>query len=249
MLVKEMQARVKAAGELDGLEAGQVTALVAVFDNTDSYGDVIRPGAFTKTVEDWQASGNVLPFIWAHDWSDPFSHVGVVEKAEETAEGLVVHARLDLDNPKAEQVYRLLKGRRVTQFSFAYDVVQSAESVVDGENVMELTELKLHEVGPCLIGVNQETDLLSVKASRLQAGVKAGRVLSQKNFDHLVSARDALDEVITAATPRADDGKADNVDESGHQDEHAADETPQCKSDEPAAMARLAVAQNTIINL
>ena len=32
------------------LAAGQFRALVSVFDNTDSYGDVIRPGAFLSLI-------------------------------------------------------------------------------------------------------------------------------------------------------------------------------------------------------
>lgn len=248
MLVKEASAHVKAAGETDGLEAGQVKALVSVFDVVDSYGDVIRKGAFAKSLADWEQSGNVLPFIWAHDWGDPYSHIGVVEKAEETDEGLVVQAKLDLDNPKAEQVYRLMKGRRVTQFSFAYDVVDGSEQKSDGRDVYELRELKLHEVGPCLIGVNQSTDLLSVKARELEAGLKAGRVLSQKNFENLVTARDALDQVIKAASPEEEEEKAAAVEADSHIEVHADDETAG-KSSKPGPMTRMALANQTIINL
>lgn len=198
---KDCPARVKAAGESDGLDPGQFTALVSVFGNEDSVGDVVMPGAFTKTLADWQAKGDPIPVIWSHDWSDPFSHIGHVVKAEETPDGLQVTGQIDLDNPKAEQVYRLLKGRRVTQFSFAYDIEDAAPAEQDGNDVFQLKQLKLHEVGPTLIGANQETELLAAKAAGLEQGLKEGRVLAAKHITALKDAHTAIGNVITAAEP------------------------------------------------
>lgn len=166
--VKDFRARVKATGgDADELEDGQFDALVSVFGNEDSAGDVVAPGAFAKSLASWEQRGDPIPVIWAHEWSDPYAHIGHVLAAEETDEGLQVRGQLDLDNPKAQQVYRLLKGRRVTQFSFAFDVVDAASAKRDDRSVTELRELAVHEVGPCLMGANQETELLAAKARRL----------------------------------------------------------------------------------
>lgn len=149
------------------LAAGQFRALVSVFDNTDSYGDVIRPGAFTESIAEWETKGQRIPVIWSHDWGDPFSLVGSVVKATETAAGLEVIGEIseeDLEfNPKAAQVYRLLKAGRVNQFSFAYDVLEAGWAEQDGREVYELRQLAILEVGPCLVGVNRETELLEIK--------------------------------------------------------------------------------------
>ncbi|WP_262702042.1 MULTISPECIES: HK97 family phage prohead protease [Streptomyces] len=206
MRTKDFTARVKAAGVADGLAEGQFVALVSVFGTEDSMGDVVRPGAFTETLAEWAAKGDDIPVIWSHRWGDPFSHIGRVVKAVETLQGLEVTGQIeDLeDNPTAAQVYRLLKGRRVTQFSFAYDVAEGAW-VKDDEHpwggYYELRRLKLHEVGPCLVGANQETELLAAKARGLARGAKAGRVLSQKNFETLTTAYEAIGEVLAAAEP------------------------------------------------
>lgn len=157
--VKISPARVKSTSD-----GGVFEAIVATYD-VDSYGDKIVPGAFAGTLADWAAKGDPIPVIWSHMSHDPEAHIGVVELAEERAEGLWVRGRLDLDAPKAAQAYRLLKGRRVTQFSFAYDVKAGAPGVHDGSPVFELHQLDLFEVGPCLIGVNQQTELLAVKAA------------------------------------------------------------------------------------
>lgn len=220
MRTKDFTARVKAAGVADGLAEGQFVAIVSVFGNEDSVGDVVRPGAFTETLAEWGEKGDPIPVIWSHDWSDPFSHIGTVVKAIETLQGLEVTGQIDdLDtNPTSAQVYRLLKGRRVTQFSFAYDVKEGAW--VEDENhryggYYELRRLKLHEVGPCLVGANQETELLAAKAHSLARGAKAGRVLSQANYDSLTRAHEAIGEVLAAATPEKSKTEEKTVEQSG----------------------------------
>jgi HK97 family phage prohead protease len=241
----EVTAKVKAAGVADGLAEGQFIALVSVFNNEDTYGDVVRPGAFTQTLADWAAKGDDVPVIWAHQWSDPFAHIGHVVKATETLQGLEVTGQIDdlEENETAAQVYRLLKGRRVTQFSFAYDVPNGGGAWVKDDDhrwggYYELRQLDLHEVGPCLLGVNRETELLAAKAQSLAVGAKAGRVLSQKNFDSLTSAYNAIGEVLAAAEPekaRHPAAPKNTPEETGQPGSAAASgTTPPAQPQEPA---------------
>lgn len=205
MRTKEFQTKVKAAGEADGLAEGQFRAVVSVFDNVDSMGDVVAPGAFTDSLKEWGDSNDPLPVIWAHDWADPFSHIGWVLDAKETPTGLEVLAELDLENSKAQQVYRLLKGRRVKQFSFAYDVRDSGWVEKDGQEVLELRKLHIFEVGPCLVGANQSTELLAVKARQLAGTAKQGVTLSEDDLELVVAARDALQDILDAGEQVEDD--------------------------------------------
>lgn len=199
--IKNARARFKAVADAP---AGTFEAIVSVFGNVDLGGDRVMPGAFAKTLADWQASGDPIPVIWSHEWDDPESHIGYVLEAQERPEGLWVKAQLDVEhNQRAAYVARLLKDRRVREFSFGYfatgyKFVQDPD--VDFE-VRELTEIELFEVGPTLLGMNPETVLLEA-ASRFS---KAGRVLSAKNEDALRQARDMIDQVLTAVS---DDGKA-----------------------------------------
>jgi HK97 family phage prohead protease len=216
MHTKSVPALVKAAGEADGLAEGQFEALVSVFGNVDWYGDRVMPGAFKDTLADWAQRGDPIPVVWSHRYDDPEYHVGVVLQAEERDDGLWVRGQLDLDDEatKARQVYRLLKGRRVTQFSFSYDVDEAAPAkAAEGEDgsdepqVLELHKLRLYEVGPTLIGANPDTELFAVKG----AAGKAGRVLSARNETTL---REALAQIETSAKSikdvlaQLDDGKA-----------------------------------------
>ena len=163
--IKAARAQFKAVTDAP---AGTFEAIVSVFGNVDLGGDRVMPGAFAKTLAEWQSSGDPIPVIWSHEWDDPMSHIGYVEQAEERPEGLYVRARLDVDNnQRAAYVARLLKERRVREFSFGYYAKNSV--VVDDEEygkVRQLTEIDLFEVGPTLLGMNPETILLEA-ASRI----------------------------------------------------------------------------------
>jgi HK97 family phage prohead protease len=142
--------------------AGEFEALVSVFGNVDHGGDRVVKGAFSKSLAQWQEKGDPIPVIWNHMWDNPEAHIGAVkaEDAVETDDGLLVKGRLDLDNPFAAQVYRLLSERRVKEFSFGYRVVDAERK----NGALELNELDLFEVGPTLKGMNPATELLAVKA-------------------------------------------------------------------------------------
>jgi len=209
MKIKTASVKIKAAGPTDGLLDGQFTAYASVFGNEDSFGDTVVKGAFTDTLAEWAASGDSIPCLWGHDMYDPFSNIGSVVTAVEDDHGLLVTGQLDLEAPKAAQVYRLLKGRRVTQMSFAYDVIDGGPVTTDGVTTNELRILKLYEVSVVPLGANQETEVLAVKAAvdALAAdGMKIGRVLAQKHIDSLRSAQEGIGTVIAAA--EADQGKA-----------------------------------------
>lgn len=149
----------------DDADAGEFTALVAVFGNVDSQGERILPGAFKGTLERWGQMDAPIPVLWSHQWADPDLHIGQVLDAAEVDEGLRVKGLLDVaENPKAARVRQLMIQRRVRQFSFAYDVLDAEEGE---EGVTDLHELELYEVGPCLVGANPSTELLDAKASLL----------------------------------------------------------------------------------
>lgn len=168
LYTKDATAEIKAVGSDDGLEEGQFRALIAVFNVIDSYGDVVMPGAFTDSLQAWEQKGYNVPTIWSHQWGDIWSHIGYSVSNEETERGLVTVSQLDLENPTAAQAYKLLKDRRITQFSFGFDVIEAGwgtRKSADGSEreVFELRKLELYETGPCLVGVNRETELQGIK--------------------------------------------------------------------------------------
>lgn len=190
---------------------GTATALVSVFGNVDLGGDRVMPGAFTRSLSEWQSKGDPIPVIWSHDWDNPESFVGWADPKNitETTEGLVVPMQFDLDRPRAEQVHHLLKTRRVTQFSFGY-FARDYQDVEDPEygTVRELTDVDLFEVGPTLLGMNPDTELIEA-ASALRDG--KGRVMSSKNETRIRTAYAALADVV-ATLGDVDEPKAETPD-------------------------------------
>jgi uncharacterized protein len=174
-----------ASAKATDTEPGTVEMFVAVFDEVDFGGDVIRKGAFEKALAGWAEKGDPIPFIWSHRWSDPYAHVGIVTEAAEREiggkSGLWVRAKMDTDRPFAEQVHHLLKGRRVTQASFAYNVIEAKSITVDGKEARELLELDLLEVGPTLLGMNEETELLMVASAERSLARRAARETEEKS--------------------------------------------------------------------
>lgn len=163
---KSMIAQVKAAGEGDGLKDGQFTAYASVFGNVDSYGDIVDKGAFTDTLKEWGEKDAPIPLLWGHDIFDMFNNIGHLEEAKEDDHGLLVKGQFDLENPNGVQAYKLVKQKRVTDLSFAFDVIDAAEEKKDGDQVVNhLKALKLWEVSVVPIGANPETEFVGVKSA------------------------------------------------------------------------------------
>ena len=52
---------------------GFFTGYGSVFGVKDSYGDIVRAGAFAASLADWQAKGKTPKLLWQHDPSQPIS--------------------------------------------------------------------------------------------------------------------------------------------------------------------------------
>lgn len=179
------EAKSSAVLDTDGQDQGIITALVSVFNNVDLAGDRVMPGAFSDVVAAFDAGEKTIPVVWSHNTHSLDGFIGDVTALEETSDGLKATMSFDLNDKPAEKAYRLLKGGRVSQYSFAYRVLDSSKGA-DGAN--ELTKLDVFEVGPTFYGANPETRTLDVKA---------GRMLSAANVAKI---EDAIAAVTTAAS-------------------------------------------------
>ncbi len=203
MILKTVPIGKVKAGPADGLAEGEFIVYPSTFTRTpDAYGDVVAKGAFAETIAEWAASGNVLPGLYGHRMDDPdFFVAGAIDQGEDD-HGWWVRGAFDLESPKGPQVYRLVKGRRLNQLSFAYDVRDEGRVELDGgTKANELRNLKVYEFSFVPIGANQDTSVVAVKAlaDALTLGVKEGRVLAAKHIDSLRSAQEAIGAVIAAA--------------------------------------------------
>jgi hypothetical protein len=111
----------------------------AVFDRPDRGGDVVRAGAFARSLE---RGVGAVPLLWQHDPSRP---VGRIEYLREDERGLRVIARLS-DGTAGRAAAALLKDGRVAGLSFGYRVRKSSGSKPRTLEDVELVEVSLVRV-------------------------------------------------------------------------------------------------------
>ena len=157
---KDLSFEIKAVSD-DGLFSGYAS----VFDNVDSYGDIVRKGAFVESISEWERKGKMPPILWHHNPEDP---IGVYTKMQEDDKGLFVEGRLLIDDvPRAKQTHALMKAGVIDGLSIGYRVKEYLYNV--DEEVTDLIKLSLREVSIVTFPANPETRIEAVK-SRLDAG-------------------------------------------------------------------------------
>lgn len=146
---------VKAIG-VDGTFSGYG----AVFGNVDSYGDVIAPGAFAKSLAASAVKGRMPALLWQHDSDHP---IGVWDVLQEDAKGLYVEGRLLVnDVPKAKEAHALLKAGALSGMSIGFMPVVSEWD--DKQELRTLKEVDLWEVSLVTFPANDDARVSDVKS-------------------------------------------------------------------------------------
>lgn len=146
-------------------EDGFFSGYLAVFDNIDSHGDVIRKGAFLKTIDEWKAKGKYPAIFWNHDPDEP---IGVFTLMREDEKGLYVEGRLlILDIVRAKSTYALMKVKAIDGMSIGYITIQATHD--PQTMIRELLELELVE-GSIVAFPSNPNSLISSVKSKLQDG-------------------------------------------------------------------------------
>lgn len=140
-------------------EKGVFRALVAVFGNVDSDGEVTDKGAFSESL----SARPTVPIMWSHGYGTS-DIVGYSTKARETDEGLLLEWKA-LDTEIGRSVAELLDAGAITDFSYSAVVESATVEKSDGGEIRHLTKLDLWEAGPCLRGANPLAKLKSQDAT------------------------------------------------------------------------------------
>lgn len=219
----------KAANGAD-LKEGEFLAYASVFGVKDLDGDVVQPGAFDKTLADWQEKGLPIPLLWGHNTADPDMNIGEVLTATPDDHGLLVHCLCDLEGGKGPQTHRLIKAGRVNNLSYTYRItagefiIPQGTTAKDEEPYFRIDEVDLFEISVVPIGANQETAILAVKSALGSMAVKAGRTLSAKNEDALRGVLTQAEQIVTALKGVLPDDQSDADEED--QDQTSGKEPP-----------------------
>lgn len=143
------------------------TGYGAVFNNIDSYGDVIMPGAFQNSLAQLKSSGMQLPMLLNHGGiglsADDMMPIGVWPGLAEDGVGLAVEGKL-AKTQRAVESYELLKMGAITGMSIGYIAKKFEARTRPEDPKRRLIEIDLKEVSLVTFPANGKARVSSVKS-------------------------------------------------------------------------------------
>ncbi len=185
-------------------EAGVIKGMAATYGaDPDRVGDVIAPGAFTKTLEDIKTSGRKVKMLAYHDQSKP---IGKWVKLKDSAEGLRVEGKLTMGNEDAQNVHALMKDGVLDALSIGYRTV-SAEPRPGGGRL--ITELELFEISVVTFPANDAATVTDVKGADGGTETKAQKAADEEGGNDMpLDTASELDAELKKALDRIADLEA-----------------------------------------
>ena len=155
-------------------EARTIEGYGAVFDNIDSYGDVIVKGAFAKTIEQHLIAGTMPKMLLQHDAFTALP-IGKWTEMQETDHGLFLKGKL-FNTTAGRDTHEVLREGGVDGLSIGFRPVEFAlrAKPTDAKRTLKVV------------------DLLEVSVVTFPANSKA-KVTNVKSADQIVTLRDLED--------------------------------------------------------
>ena len=148
--------------ELKTLNDREFAGYGSIFGNVDLGGDIVAPGAFTKSLRRQQRDGTLPLMFWAHD---PAMVPGMWTEMSEDGRGLYVKGVL-ADTQLGNEVRTLLGMKAVRGLSIGFAI---APNGVDyDEDVRVIKHAELYEVSVVSLPMNPRATVLHAK-TRLSA--------------------------------------------------------------------------------
>jgi HK97 family phage prohead protease len=152
----------------------------------DSYGDVIKSGAFDASLKD----NPHPPLLWAHSMGHP---IGVPTEMVSNRKGLLGTWKL-IDTTAGTDAYKLLKAGAVKGLSIGF--YAKGEVVDDKTGIRTLTEIELVEVSAVAVPANKNAQVQAVRQRlpRLDTDCKFADLFDQLHsyYDTVAGEAEAL---------------------------------------------------------
>ncbi|MER9396723.1 HK97 family phage prohead protease [Mesorhizobium sp. M0615] len=142
-------------------DQGVIDGYGSVFGVRDQHGDVVLPGAFTKSIQQHAAFGTRPVMLWQHDIDRP---IGVWDSYVEDSRGLKMSGRLNMDVQAGRETFALLKQGAIGGLSIGYRVGLGGAEIDTKTGVRRLKELALHEVSVTAFPSNRSATIDGVKS-------------------------------------------------------------------------------------
>lgn len=154
----------KDSGEIIDVDFAKrtVCGYASKFGNVDLVGDMIMPGAFTKTInERGPDAKNEIWFLHNHSTDNPLGKPSVLK---EDNFGLYFEAKIS-DTDIGEDILTLYQDGLINQHSIGFTTVKQNKVDASGANpsFYQIQEVKLYEFSSVLWGANPDTPFLGLK--------------------------------------------------------------------------------------
>lgn len=141
----------------------RVKVALSAYDNIDSDGDIIRRGAFAKSILERgpdSTSNRKIAFLRHHDWEQP---IGVWKQLEETNDHLVGIGELGRSTKGNDALLDYQDGI-IREHSIGFNYIPDKMTPIEreGNNYMEVKEVVLWEGSAVTFGANSSTMTLDV---------------------------------------------------------------------------------------
>jgi hypothetical protein len=143
---------------LDTDDDGSFEGYASVFNNKDLGNDVIKQGAFAKSIYDKKPKQ--IKLLYQHKTDEP---IGVIDSLEEDKRGLKIKGRLAMGTQKGKEVFELMKMGALDSMSIGYRLAPEDYKYSDKLKKRTITNLDLMEVSMVTFPMNPKAKVTKVK--------------------------------------------------------------------------------------
>lgn len=166
----------------DVSEEGTFEGYGSIFNNVDSYGEKVAPGAFGESLARHQREGTKPLMLWQHNSDEP---IGVWENLAEDGKGLKGTGKFVLETARGREAHALLKAGAIRGLSIGY---REIEAEPDGNNRI-LKKLDLMEISVVSFPANRRANVTAVKSERMEEfarRLRDGDPMPIKDFEDIL---------------------------------------------------------------
>ena len=138
---------------------GTFEGVASPFGELDFGNDIVMPGAFTKTLAEYQERGRKVKMLWQHQIKQP---IGIYPILKETDSALVVTGQCNMQVQQGRECHALMEQGAMDALSIGY--IAMREEYVKDSGVRILHEVKLMEISPVTFPMADNARITLVKS-------------------------------------------------------------------------------------
>ena len=198
------------------LKQGIVSGYFAVFGNKDLDGDIIEPGAFTKTIQERGPKGKgLIKYLLDHDKNKA---VAKITDLYEDGKGLRYEAKIGTHS-LGQDFQKMIESELINQHSFGFGVPKDKQFFDQARKANIIKEVVMYEGSAVqFLGANPETTFIDLKSEsdafeylvRLEKFVKTSDA-TDETLEKLENQLKSLLELLKPASTTSIESEADKV--------------------------------------